>query len=151
MSTQDLILTWGEIDTAAVQLAPPMRSYLVQVATTLRPGSVVNADRALRCFAQFLIQQHPEISTLTDVRRTHIEDYKPWLASASEAGPSASTPEPTAWATYAPFSSASTTGAGPRPHPPSPSSSATCPARSNPSPRPSMTPTPRSSCAPLKD
>jgi site-specific recombinase XerD len=81
MSAQDLIFTWDEIDTAAAQLAAPMRSYLVQVATTLRPGSVVNADRALRCFAQFLIQQHSEIGTLTDVRRTHIEDYKPWLAA----------------------------------------------------------------------
>ena len=81
MSQQDLFLTWDEIDAAAPQLAAPMRAYLVQIATTLRPRSVDGSDLGLRCFAQFLIQQHPEIATVTQVRRTHIEGYKPWVAA----------------------------------------------------------------------
>jgi site-specific recombinase XerD len=72
--------TWDEIDAAAPQLAATMRAYLTQVATTLRPGTVRGADLGLRCFAQFLIEEHPEVTAVAQVRRTHIEDYKPWIA-----------------------------------------------------------------------
>ena len=81
MSARDLFLDWAQIDTAAPRIAAIMRTYLAQIATTLRPATVRNTDQALRCFAQFLIQQNPEISTVADVRRSHIEDYKPWLAA----------------------------------------------------------------------
>ena len=81
MSAPDLLVTWDHIDDAAPQLAVPMRAYLTQIGATLRPGSVRGADLALRCFAQFLLAQHHDVTTLTDVRRTHIEAYKPWLAA----------------------------------------------------------------------
>ena len=75
MSHQDLLLTWEETDTAASQLAAPMHAYLTQIATTLRPGSVRVADLALRCFAQFLLQQHPQVTTFADVCRIHDWDW----------------------------------------------------------------------------
>ena len=47
----------------------------------LRPGSVVGADLALRSFAAFLVECAPDVHTVADVVRWHVEDYKPWLAS----------------------------------------------------------------------
>jgi len=89
MSLPIAFLTWGEIDAAAPRLAAPMRAYLVQIATTLRPESVRGTDLGLRCFAEFLIEKHPEITTVMQVRRIHIEDYKPWLAARTgkDGGP----------------------------------------------------------------
>jgi len=55
-----------------------MRRYLDQIACSLQPGSVCDADLSLRCFATFLTQQAPEVTSVADVTRTHIEDYKPW-------------------------------------------------------------------------
>jgi site-specific recombinase XerD len=42
-------------------------------------NSVRGADLALRSFATFLVEQHPEITTVPAVTRVHVEDYKPWL------------------------------------------------------------------------
>src|SRR5262249_7081798 len=36
---------------------------------------------ALRCFAAFLAQTVPEVTSTAQVTRRHIEDYKPWLAA----------------------------------------------------------------------
>jgi hypothetical protein len=47
----------------------------------LRPGSVGGADLALRCFAAFLARAAPEVSSIAQVTRGHIEDYKPWLGA----------------------------------------------------------------------
>ncbi len=52
-----------------------------QVACVLRPGSVVGADLALRSFAAFLVECAPDVHTVADVARRHVEDYKPWLAA----------------------------------------------------------------------
>jgi len=41
---------------------------------------VRNTDQALRAFAGFLVQTAPEVTSLGQVTRRHIEDYKPWLA-----------------------------------------------------------------------
>jgi len=65
MSFPIAFLTWGEIDAAAPRLAAPMRAYLTQIATTLRPESVRGTDLGLRCLAQFLIEKHPAITTVT--------------------------------------------------------------------------------------
>ena len=56
-----------------------MGRYLEQIACTLRTGSVGGADLALRCFAAFLAEAHPEVKTVAAVEREHIENFKPWL------------------------------------------------------------------------
>ena len=43
-------------------------------------GSVGGADLALRSFAGFPVQTAPEVASIADVVRRHVEDYKPWLA-----------------------------------------------------------------------
>jgi hypothetical protein len=40
----------------------------------LRPGSVGGADLALRCFAAFLAETAPEVTSTAQVTRRHIED-----------------------------------------------------------------------------
>jgi site-specific recombinase XerD len=58
-----------------------MRRYLEQITCVLRPGSVSGADLALRSFAGFLVQTAPEVASIADVVRRHVEDYRPWLAA----------------------------------------------------------------------
>jgi hypothetical protein len=72
---------WADLETAVPQVAATMRRYLTQIGCVLRPGSVGGADLALRCFAAFLVQAAPEVTSTVQVTRRHIEDYKPWLAA----------------------------------------------------------------------
>jgi site-specific recombinase XerD len=72
---------WAELEAAVPQVAATMRRYLAQLGCVLRPGSVGNADQALRCFAAFLARAAPEVASIAQVTRRHIEDYKPWLAA----------------------------------------------------------------------
>jgi site-specific recombinase XerD len=72
---------WDQLGTAIPDLAAPMRRYLQQLTAILRPGSVSNADQALRSLAAFLAEQAPEVRFVTDIRRRHIEDYRSWLAA----------------------------------------------------------------------
>ena len=72
---------WPELGAAIPQVTEPMRRYLAQIDTVLRPGSVKNTDQALRSFGTFLVEHHPEVIRLNDVTRSHIEGYKPWLAA----------------------------------------------------------------------
>jgi site-specific recombinase XerD len=58
-----------------------MRRYLTQIGCILRPRSVVNTDMALRSFAVFLVETAPEVTSVADVVRRHVEEYKPWLAA----------------------------------------------------------------------
>ncbi len=76
-----LLPVWAELEEALPGVAGTMRRYLEQLGCVLRPGSVRNTDGSLRCFAAFLAERHPKISTLSSVRRRHIEEYKPWLAA----------------------------------------------------------------------
>ncbi|WP_182481282.1 tyrosine-type recombinase/integrase [Nocardioides immobilis] len=46
----------------------------------LRPGSVSATDLALRSFTAFLLECAPEVGSIAQVTRRHIEDFKPWLA-----------------------------------------------------------------------
>ena len=71
---------WADLEPAVPQITATMRRYLTQIGCVLRPGSVSGADLALRCFAGFLAQTAPEVTSTTQVTRRHIEDYKPWLA-----------------------------------------------------------------------
>jgi len=75
-----LLPTWEQLNVRP-QLVDTMRRYLEQIACVLRPGSVRGTDLALRSFAAFLVQTAPEVTTIGQVTRRHIEDYKPWLAA----------------------------------------------------------------------
>ena len=77
----DRLPDWHELAEAIPAITGPMRGYLEQISCVLRPGSVRNADQALRSFAGFLAQTAPEVTGLAHVTRRHIERYKPWLAS----------------------------------------------------------------------
>jgi site-specific recombinase XerD len=72
---------WADLEPAVPQIAATMRRYLAQIGCVLRPRSVENADQALRCFAAFLIETAPEVTSTGQVMRRHIEDFKPWLAA----------------------------------------------------------------------
>jgi site-specific recombinase XerD len=74
------LLTWDDLEPGRPVMVDTMRRFLTQIACTLRPGSVSGADLALRSFATFLAEHHPDITTVAAVTRVHIEDYKPWLA-----------------------------------------------------------------------
>ena len=73
--------TWEELEAAAPQMVETMGRYLQQIGCILRPGSVSNTDMALRAFAGFLVETAPEVLSVAQVTRRHIEDYKPWLAA----------------------------------------------------------------------
>jgi site-specific recombinase XerD len=73
--------TWEQLEAAVPQVVVTMRRYLQQIGCILRPGSVNNTDMALRAFAGFLTNAAPEVVSLAQVTRAHIEDYKPWLAA----------------------------------------------------------------------
>jgi hypothetical protein len=71
----------ADLEAAIPQVAATMRRYRTQIGCVLRPGSVGGADLALRCFAAFLAQAAPEVTSIAQVTRGRIEDYKPWLAA----------------------------------------------------------------------
>jgi len=72
---------WEQLTTAIPDIVAPMRRYLQQLTAILRPGSVSNADQALRSLAAFLAEQAPEVRFIADIRRRHIEDFRTWLAA----------------------------------------------------------------------
>jgi site-specific recombinase XerD len=75
-----LLPTWADLEPVIPQIAATMHRYLAQIGCVLRPGSVGGADLALRSFATFLAGTAAEVSSIAQVTRRHIEDYKPWLA-----------------------------------------------------------------------
>jgi site-specific recombinase XerD len=76
-----LLPTWEQLEAQAPAVVASMRRYLDQIACSLQPGSVMCADLALRCFATFLTKEAPEVASVAEVTRRHVEDYKPWLAA----------------------------------------------------------------------
>ncbi len=72
--------TWDELEPSLPLIVETMRRYLDQIGCVLRPGSVVNTDQALRAFAGFLAEAAPEVTSVDQVTRRHIENFKPWLA-----------------------------------------------------------------------
>ena len=86
MSAPLALATWDQIEAPAPVLAATMRRYLQQIACSLRPGSVTGVELGLRSFAGFLLEAHPEVTTVAAVTRTHIEAYKPWLAARPASG-----------------------------------------------------------------
>ena len=81
MSAPERLATWPQIEASAPVMAATMRRYLQQVACSLRPGSVSGIELGLRGFAGFLLEAHPEVTTVAAVTRAHVEAYKPWLAA----------------------------------------------------------------------
>ncbi|MGI8627728.1 MAG: tyrosine-type recombinase/integrase, partial [Geodermatophilaceae bacterium] len=71
---------WEQLEPCVPDIVATMRRYLEQIGCVLRPGSVNNADQALRAFAGFLVEAAPEVTSVAQVTRRHIEEYKPWLA-----------------------------------------------------------------------
>ena len=90
----------------APTLATTLRTYLDQIALTLRPATVKHAEATLREFGRFLAQTAPEVTCLAMVRRSHIEAFKQHLGTRPARGRGARAP----WgsrATPSPITSAS--------------------------------------------
>ena len=81
MSGPLLLPSWDQLAARVPGITEPMRRYLEQIACVLRPGSVVNTDQTLRCFAAFLAEAAPAVTGLAQITRRHVEDFKPWLAA----------------------------------------------------------------------
>jgi len=71
---------WAVLSAQAPQLAATMRRYLVQLTTFLAPRSVDVADSTLRQLARWLVAT-TDVATISDITRTHVEDYKVYLAA----------------------------------------------------------------------
>jgi site-specific recombinase XerD len=71
---------WAALAVHAPQLTATMRRYLVQLTTFLAPRSVEAADITLRQLARWLTA-NTDIGHVAGISRTHIEDYKLWLAN----------------------------------------------------------------------
>ncbi len=71
---------WPVLSVRAPQLAATMRRYLLQLSTFLAPRSVDAADQTLRQFARWLTTD-TDVTVVADISRSHIEDYKVWLAA----------------------------------------------------------------------
>ena len=78
-ATQD---PWRELAAVAPAVTGTMRRYLEQVAVILRPASVQAADLALRTFCRFLTERESSVSSVAEIDRGVIEDYKLHLAAA---------------------------------------------------------------------
>ncbi len=83
MSRPERFPDWPTLDAAVPGVAATMRRYLDQLTCLLRPGSVGNADQALRSLAAFLADHAPEVSAVADISRRHMEDFIRWLVARS--------------------------------------------------------------------
>jgi hypothetical protein len=72
---------WDQLSAAVPDMVATMRRYLDQLASILRPGSVSNADQALRSLATFLTEQAPEATSVAAINRRHLEDFRQWPAA----------------------------------------------------------------------
>ena len=73
--------SWDTLGAALPTMTATMRRYLDQIGCVLRPASVVSADAALRMFASFIADTHPDVTAVGGLERVHLEDYKRWLAA----------------------------------------------------------------------
>jgi integrase len=73
-------LDWERIGAAAPQLTVTSARYLDQIGLSLRPGSVIIADAALRMFCDYVVEHHPATTTFAAVGRPEIEGFKRALA-----------------------------------------------------------------------
>jgi hypothetical protein len=71
---------WEVLRSASPKLAATMGRYLVQLSTILAPRSVEMADHTLRQFVRWLVAT-TDVASVAAISRTHMEDYKVWLAA----------------------------------------------------------------------
>ncbi len=71
---------WAVLSARSPQLVATMRRYLLQLTTFLAPRSVELADTTLRQLARWLTPE-TDVTVINQITRTHVEDYKVWLAS----------------------------------------------------------------------
>jgi len=67
---------WDLVVAHTPQLAVTAWRYLDQLAVSMRPATVDVADNTLRCFARFIVVEHPDLVGFVDVRRVHVEGFK---------------------------------------------------------------------------
>jgi len=72
---------WDQLTAAIPDVVATMRRYLDQLNSILRPGSVRGADLALRSLAAFLIDHAPDVVSVAEINRRHLEDFRGWLAA----------------------------------------------------------------------
>ena len=77
--------TWAQLASGAPTLVATVQRYLTQLALSLRPGTVRNAEATLREFATFLASEDAAVGSAAAVERRHIEAYKRWLAERPAA------------------------------------------------------------------
>ena len=70
---------WAVLSARAPQLSATMRRYLLQLTMFLAPRSVEMADSTLRQLARWLTTE-TDVVIVNQVTRSHVEDYKVWLA-----------------------------------------------------------------------
>ncbi|MFD0035780.1 tyrosine-type recombinase/integrase [Streptomyces sp. NPDC127172] len=66
-----------------------MQHNLQQIAGTLRPGTVKNAELTLREFALLVASEDAAVSCVAELKRRHVERYRQWLLErpAARGGP----------------------------------------------------------------
>ncbi|MER6327607.1 tyrosine-type recombinase/integrase [Streptomyces coelicoflavus] len=66
-----------------------MQHYLQQIAGTLRPGTVKNAELTLREFALLVATEDAAVACVAELKRRHVERYRQWLLErpAARGGP----------------------------------------------------------------
>ena len=74
-------LEWEQMQMVAPSLTSVAARYLDQIALSLRPGSVVVADAALRSFCRYLIEDHPQITSFSAIGRPQVEGFKAHLGA----------------------------------------------------------------------
>ncbi|WP_327593367.1 tyrosine-type recombinase/integrase [Streptomyces chartreusis] len=70
-------------------MAETMQHYLRQIAGTLGPGTVKNAELTLREFALLVTAEDPAVTCVAELKRRHVERYRQWLLErpAARGGP----------------------------------------------------------------
>ena len=76
---------WAQIAVRAPRLADTAARYLAQAGTFLAPTSVESADQALRQLSGWLLD-NTDVRAVSSIGRTHIEDFKLWLANRPGMG-----------------------------------------------------------------
>jgi integrase len=67
------------------RLAATLLDYIAQTRLSLRPGTMIRVEGVLREFAGWLTAHAPGVTSVADLRRSHIEAYKLHLASRPSA------------------------------------------------------------------
>jgi site-specific recombinase XerD len=60
--------------------------YLDHIALSLARATVHNAEATLREFCHFVAERWPEVVSVADIQRHHVEEYKSWLAQRPGRG-----------------------------------------------------------------